>query len=157
MIHDILQTDIELATRLRTEQRPDEEIIQALVYRGVDRNSAAGLVDDLRNGRARSSQSPLPPEFAHARRSRSKKTTSGTSESSTATSPPAESRHERRARRAAQERKKAAALWLVTAVIVGVAITVVVLVVSRRHHDQANSSGVQTPKAASAKTNGPPR
>jgi hypothetical protein len=157
MIHDILQTDIELATRLRTEQRPDEEIIQALVYRGVDRSSAAGLVDDLRNGRARTSQSPLPPEFAHGRRSRSKKVPDGTGQSSPAVSSPAESRHGRRARRVAQNRKKAAAIWLATTILVGLAITVVVLVVSRRHHDQANSSGVQTPKAASAKTNGPPR
>jgi hypothetical protein len=157
MIHDILQTDIELATRLRTEQRPDEEIIQALVYRGVDRSSAAGLVDDLRNGRARTSQSPLPPEFAHARRSRSKNTTSGTGESSTATPPQAESRHGRRARRAAQERKQAAAIWLGITIFVAVAVVVVALVLSRRHQDQANSPDVQTPKAASAKTNGAPR
>jgi hypothetical protein len=157
MTPDILQTDIELATRLRTEQRPDEEIILALVYRGVDRGSAAKLVDDLRNGRARTSQSPLPPEFAHARRSRSKKATGETGQSSPSISPQAESRHGRRARRVAQSRKKAAAIWLVTTVLVGLAIAVVVLVLSRRHHDQASSSGVQTPKAASAKTNGASR
>jgi hypothetical protein len=157
MTHDILQTDIELATRLRTEQRPDEEIIQALVYRGVDRGSAAGLLDDLRNGRARTSQSPLPPEFAQGRRSRSKKATGGTGQSSPAISPQAESRHGRRARRAVQSRKKSAAIWLATTVLVGLAITVVAVVLSRRHHDQANSPEVQTPKAASAKTNGAPR
>jgi len=157
MIHDILQTDIELATRLRTEQRPDEEIIQALVYRGVDRSSAAGLVDDLRNGRPRTSQSPLPPEFAHGRRSRSKKAPDGTGPSSPAVSPPAESRHGRRARRAAQERRKAAVIWLVLTILAGVAVTVVVLVFSHRHHDQANSRDVETPKAASTKTNGPSR
>jgi len=157
MIHDILQTDIELATRLRTEQRPDEEIVQALVYRGVDRGSAAGLVDDLRNGRARTSQSPLPPEFAHGRRSRSKKATGETGQSSPAISPQAESRHGRRARQVAQSRKKSAAIWLVTTVVVGLAITVVALVLLRRNHDQSNSPEKQTPKAASAKANGAPR
>ena len=72
MTHDILQSDIILATRLRGDQRPDEEIIQALVHRGVDPARAAKLLDDLHNGRKPEAQPPLPSEITMTRRSRSK-------------------------------------------------------------------------------------
>lgn len=72
MINDILQTDINLAKRLKSEQHTDQEIIKALVQRGVDPVKAAQLVDDLNNGRPLSAQPAAPPEFTAERRSRSK-------------------------------------------------------------------------------------
>ena len=50
MTHDILHSDITLATRLMGDHRPDQEIILALVQRGVDPAKAAKLLDDLRSG-----------------------------------------------------------------------------------------------------------
>ncbi len=70
MTSDILQSDIELATRLRGDQRPDDEIISALTHRGVDPAKAAQLLDDLRNGKNVTGQSALAPELGLRRRSR---------------------------------------------------------------------------------------
>jgi hypothetical protein len=72
MTHDILQSDIILATRLIGDQRPDEEILQALAHRGVDRAKAAKLLDDLHSGRKPEAQSALSSEMTMPRRSRSK-------------------------------------------------------------------------------------
>jgi hypothetical protein len=72
MTHDILQSDIILATKLIGEHRPDEEILQALAYRSVDRAKATKLLDDLRNGRTPGSPPPLPAEMTMTRRSRSR-------------------------------------------------------------------------------------
>ena len=72
MIHDILQSDIELAIRLRDEQSPDEAILRALVYRGVEAGKAAQLLDDLRSGR-KVSAAPIPSEFAPRRRTRAER------------------------------------------------------------------------------------
>ena len=49
MTHDILQSDIDLAIKLRDDQRSDDEIILALVHRGVDPGPAArgGLLGGL--------------------------------------------------------------------------------------------------------------
>lgn len=70
MTHDILQTDIELAIRLMGEQRSAEQIIRALLNRGIDPAAAARLVDDLRSGRDVTAQSPLPQELHFRRRLR---------------------------------------------------------------------------------------
>jgi hypothetical protein len=72
MTHDILHSDILLATRLIDDQRPDEEILQALAHRSVDPVKAAKLLDDLRNGRKPEPQSLLSAEMTLPRRSRSR-------------------------------------------------------------------------------------
>jgi hypothetical protein len=133
MTHDILQTDIDLATRLRDDQRPDEEIILALAHRGVDAAKAAELVDNLRNGRAPTPQPLIPPEFARLRRSRSRNVARETGQSPPTRPAPAASRVERQAQPAIQGRKKSVVLWLAAVALVGLAIAVVALVLSRNH------------------------
>ena len=75
MTHDILHSDIALATRLMGDHRSDQEILQALAYRGVDPAKVAKLLDDLHNGRKPEVQSPLPSEMTMRRRSRSRSST----------------------------------------------------------------------------------
>ena len=90
MTHDILQSDIALATRLMGDQRPDEEILRALVYRGVDPAKAAKLLDDLHSGRKPEVRPPLPSEMTLPRHPRSSSTARETSrESSTRSQEPA--------------------------------------------------------------------
>jgi hypothetical protein len=95
MTHDILQSDIILATKLVADQLPDEEIILALVHRGVDPAKAANLLDDLRNGRKPTAQSPLPSEMSLSRRSRSRSASHGASQNSPTRSPEPEPRRQR--------------------------------------------------------------
>ena len=73
MTHDLLQTDIELAIRLRADQRSDEEIIRALRYRAVDPGQAAQLLEDLRNGKRVTARSVLLKQLPARRRSRATK------------------------------------------------------------------------------------
>jgi len=70
MTRDILQSDIDLAIRLRDELRPGAEIIQALARRGIDSARAAQLVDDLKNGRDVEAQATVPSEFTLRQRKR---------------------------------------------------------------------------------------
>ncbi len=51
MTHDILPADVDLANKLRSAGHSDEDVITAMVHRGIDRGEATQLVDDLRNGR----------------------------------------------------------------------------------------------------------
>ena len=133
MTHDILQTDIDLATRLRDDQRPDEEILLALAHRGVDPAKAAQLVDNLRNGRAPVTPPILPPEFARSRRSRSRSVARETVQSPPTPDPQAAPERERRARPASQGRKKFVAVWWAAVALVGLTIAVVAVVLLRRH------------------------
>jgi len=68
MTHDLLQTDIDLALRLRADRRPDEEIIRVMTCRGVDPGQVAQLVEDLRNGRKVSVRSVLAQDLLGRRR-----------------------------------------------------------------------------------------
>jgi hypothetical protein len=70
MTHDIVQSDIALATRLIGNQRSDQEILQALANRGVDPLQAAKLLDDLHSGRKPEVRTSLPLEMTMTRRSR---------------------------------------------------------------------------------------
>ena len=122
MTHDILQSDIALATRLMGEQRSNEEILQALKYRGVDPAKAAKLLDDLHSGRKPEIRPPLPSEVTLPRRPRSSSTARGTSRESRTHSqeppPPAElpQRSAPSTRRNAVLGKVATASFLVLAV-----------------------------------------
>jgi hypothetical protein len=71
MTHDILQSDIELAMRLRAGHLPEGEIIQTLVQRGIDPAKAAQLLEDLSQGRP--VNATVPSEFNPRRRSRSQR------------------------------------------------------------------------------------
>jgi hypothetical protein len=72
MIHSILPSDIELATRMREEGHSDDEVLAILLRRGIAREAADQLVDDLRNGRKIQTQIPLSLEIAPRRRFRRK-------------------------------------------------------------------------------------
>src|SRR5512137_53536 len=113
MTHDVLQSDIELATRLRDDHRSNEEIILALVQRGVDPGKAAQLAEDLRSGRKATVESPLPAEFTLPRRSRSRSAARRESQSPPRPSPEPEPRREPPAQPTASGRKKPAVIWLV--------------------------------------------
>jgi hypothetical protein len=74
MTHDLLQSDITLATKLIGDGCPDEEILKALTSRGVPQASAAKALEELRSGKKPVAQSPLPMEMTLARRQRSQRT-----------------------------------------------------------------------------------
>ena len=119
MTHDILQTDIDLATRLRDDHRSDEEIILALVHRGVDPAKAAQLVDDLRNGRKPTVRIRSPAGVHPAAAVTVKEVARETGQSPPTRSSEPDSRRERRAQPAAQGRKKSAVIWLAAVALVG--------------------------------------
>ena len=151
MTHDLLQSDIELATRLRDGHRSDEEIILALVQRGVDPGKAAQLADDLRNGRKATVESPLAAELTLGRRSRSRSAVHRTGQSLRRRSPEPESRRRRPEHRAALGRKKPAVIWLVVAALAVVAIGVVGNALFHRHDTGAASEEAQALKTAGAR------
>jgi len=157
MTHDILQSDIELATRLRDDHRSDDEIILALVHRGIDPGPAAQLVDDLRNGRKVTPQTTAHLEFTPARRSRTKSASRGTGQNHPTRSPEPESRPETPSPPAAPGRKKPAVIWLVTAALFVLAIVVAGTAFFKNYRAGNNSQAEQKPKTASAKTGGTAR
>jgi hypothetical protein len=118
MTHDILQSDIEIARRLRDGNRPDEEILQTLARRGVASDKAAELLDDLRNGRRVVAREPLGMEFVPRRRP--------TPESSTGHESPAPERRRRHGSRSAPQNVTSAQLFRrIFLVLVGVAVLAV--------------------------------
>jgi hypothetical protein len=151
MTHDILQSDIELATRLRDDKRPDDEIITALVHRGVDSGQAAQLVDDLRNGRKAVPPSTAHLEFSPARRSRARSASHGTGQNHSTHSSRAESNREPLARPAVQSRKKSSPLWSIAAILIGLGIAVGSIVLFQRYHARTKGQEEQQPKPAMPK------
>ena len=127
MTHDILRSDIELATRLREEKRPDEEIIAALVRRGIDPATAAQLIDDLRNGlKPTDLVRRFRSEFGLGRRSRARSAERGTGQSQPQPSPQAEPRSEPPVRPAtAKARNRSAVSWRNRAILVAALVLVV--------------------------------
>jgi hypothetical protein len=59
MTNDILQSDIDLARKLLDANRPADEIVVALGYRGINGNRAAQLVADLQAGKAVEPDRPI--------------------------------------------------------------------------------------------------
>ncbi len=151
MTHDLLQSDIELATSLRDEQRPDEEIIRALVHRGVEPGKAAHLVEDLHTGKKLTVQASLPPEFTLGHRSRSRSAGRGHEQRSHKRSPESASRREPSAQPAARARKKPAVIWLVAAAVVGLILVGIGIALFLRRPAESNSQPQPAPKAAPAK------
>ena len=173
MTHDILQSDIELATRLRDEQRPDEQIISALVHRGIDPAKAAQLVDDLRNRRRPSVQAQLPAEFSLPRRSKPRSAAQENQNGQPPRSSPPPPRNQPPARPATRDPKKAPASaaipvvpppparpaepgrkssllsWLMGAVPVVLATLAISVFVYQRYHVRTQPGEATGPKAAS--------
>ncbi|MGD0262760.1 MAG: hypothetical protein ABSD29_23585 [Verrucomicrobiota bacterium] len=149
MTHDILQSDIELATRLRDDHRSDDEIILALVHRGVELGPATQLVDDLRNGRKAAPPSTAHLEFTPARRSRAKSASRGTGQNRPEHPSQAEARREPSAQPAVPGRKHPAVLWRMAAVLVGLAVVVGTgIVLFQRSQANTRPQEQQPPKAA---------
>lgn len=148
MTHDILQSDIELATRLRDDHRSDDEIILALVHRGVDPGPAAQLVDDLRNGRKAAPPSTAHLEFTPARRSRARSASRGTGPHQPAHSSPAEPRREPPARPPVEDRKHPAAWWRMAAVLIGLAVLGAGIILFQRSHANPQPQEERPPKTA---------
>ena len=153
MTNDILRTDIELATRLMDEKRPTEEIIAALVPRGIDRAKATQLVDDLRNGKNVDVQATLPMELGLSRRSRSKSGTQGSRQGQPAHSSQTESRREPSRRTSVHSHKKSAAPWLIPALIVVLVVVVGGILVYQRHRASTDFPVERTTNAPVPKVN----
>ncbi|MGO8928748.1 MAG: hypothetical protein ACLQU3_17920 [Limisphaerales bacterium] len=154
MTHDVLRTDIELATRLRAAERPDDEIIAALVQRGVDPAGAARLVDDLRDGRKAIAQSPVPPEFLLPRRIRTKSGDRGTGPSQPQPAQGANLRRKHSVRSARHHRKRPAAAWRIPAIIVALGVVAGGILIAHRYHAGADSTEEHASKAPRPKVNG---
>jgi hypothetical protein len=154
MTHDILRTDIELATRLLAEKRPDNEIVAALVPRGLEPATAAQLVDDLRNGRKVNVQSALPMELGLARRSRSRSGSHGTRQDQPSRSSQAESRREPPRHATAHGSKKSKIPWRIPAILVALVVVVVGILVFLRYRAETGSTEEVTTNAPMPKANG---
>jgi len=155
MTHDLLQSDIDLATRLMVEGRTDDQIITALAQRRVDPARAAHLVDDLRNGRKVIAQPSLPPEFT-LRRSRARNAARGSGRSPPPRSPESEPDPEPPSPPAAPGRKKPTVIWVVAAILLFLAIVVIGSALFQRHQPGTSSPGGQTSGVASAKADRTP-
>jgi len=157
MTHDILRTDIKLATRLMDEKRPDNEIIAALVTRGIEPATAAQLVDDLRNGKKVDAQSTLPMEFGLARRSRSKNGSQGSRQDQPSRSSQDESRREPPRHATVRGQEKSAVPWRTPAIFVALVVVVVVvggILVFQRYRVGTDSTAERTTNAPVPKANG---
>ena len=60
MTHDILQSDIDFAKGLISGNRQDNEVVTALVRRGIEVSAATRLVEDLRHSRPVRPQAESP-------------------------------------------------------------------------------------------------
>jgi hypothetical protein len=148
MTHDVLRADIDLAIRLRDDHRPDDEIILALVHRGVDPGQAAQLLDNLSKGIKPTPQSPPSPEMALGRRSRTKSVPPGNEPTRSSHSSRATARNGSSARSAGQGRKRTAVFWLTIAIFVGLVIAAGTIILIQRHKANTNPPEEQEPKAA---------
>lgn len=151
MTNDILQSDIILATKLVGEHRPDEEILQALAYRSVDRTKAAKLLDDLHNGRKPESQPPLPAEMTLTRRSRSR--SAGRDARRESRTHPAEPEPDRepRPRPASTKRKDSGSGKIVMACLLVLVIAMLGIVLLKRSSSKSRISDVPQTKPAATK------
>ena len=153
MTNDILRTDIELATRLMEEKRPAEEIIAALIPRGIDRAKATQLVDDLRSGKKVDIQATLPMELGLARRSRSRSGSRGARQDQSSHSSQAESHREPSRRTSAHSHKKSAVPWLIPALIVVLVVLVGGILVFQRYRASTDFPVERTTNAPAPKVN----
>ena len=154
MTHDILRSDIDLATRLRDDQRPDHEIISALVHRGVDPGKAAQLVDDLRKGIKPTPQSSIPMEMTLPRRSRAKNVPPGKEPAQPSRSARTGSRREPPARPTVSGRRNSAGFWLKAAIFAGLVIAAGSVILIQFQKASTVAPEVQPPKAAMPKGHG---
>ena len=152
MTHDILQSDIELATRLIGDRRPEGEIIRALVHRGIDPVKAAQLLSDLRSGKKVTSQSSAPLEFSLRRRSRPRHHAPETEESPSAPPPEAEVHRKPSGRPAGQDQNSSKVFRWMFAVLVGLALVVVGILLFQRYRARTTSADQPRPAAVMAKS-----
>jgi hypothetical protein len=150
MTHDIIQADVELATRLIADQRTDEEIIRALGHRGIDPQQAAQLLDDLHGGRKVTAKAALPPELSLRRRSRSASTTSDTGQRSSAHSPSAKPRAEAAGHRSRKGQDASPTFWRAFFVIAVVALAGVGFVLYQRYREQSQPPADTAPLRSKA-------
>ncbi|MCX6923755.1 MAG: hypothetical protein NT154_11190 [Verrucomicrobia bacterium] len=155
MTKDILQTDIDLAKRLRDEQRPDEEIVQALVHRGVDPTKAANVADALRNGRKTSVQLAIPAEFTLGVPARPRRPGRRSGRRSSSRSSRTAPRSEQSSPAATPGLKMSPAIKWGGVGLALVVLAVVAFVIYQRLNTPASSTEPQPPKAASATVDRP--
>ena len=157
MTHDVLRADIDLATRLRDDHRPDDEIILALVHRGVDPGQAAQLLNDLRQGLKPTPQSPMPPEMTLTRRSRARSVPDGNGPARHPRSSRAKSRNGSPASSADPGRKRTVGFWLAVAIFVALVIAIGSVILIQRYRASANALEEQKPKVGGAPREAPAR
>jgi hypothetical protein len=156
MTNEILQSDIELATKLKDDQRPDDEVLLALTHRGVDPGKAAQLLDDLRQGIRPTPHSPVPLDFAMGHRAWLTGVSPGTGSARSSRSSRAKSRNGSSAQSAGQGRKRTAAFWLTIAIFVGLVITAGAVVFIQRYKASTKAQDEQKPKATMPKVDKAP-
>ena len=140
MTNDILRTDIELATRLLEEKRPDDQIITALTFRGIDPGRAAQVVDDLRNGREVKTQTVLSTGSGLGRRSRTRDASREASQDQSSRSSKVESHPKAPRHGAARHHEKPRISWVVPALVVVLVAVVAGIVMVQRHRAAASSA-----------------
>lgn len=129
MTHDILQSDIDLARRLVERGRPDDEVVAALAYRGIDSSRAAGLVAALQDGKAVEADKPIAINLPR------KTTAEAIAAKSQHQTLPVYSRAEGSPRSKAKRQKTNAFPWFTTIVLASVAVCGgVFILLSRKSH-----------------------
>lgn len=153
MTPDVLQSDIELATRLRDEQRPSDEIIRALVHRGVDPVKAAQLLDDLLNGRSVAARSTLGSELGLRRRSRAMSTATGGETRVPSRSPAGKHRRQPRARPAPEKQEGSKHFQRIFLTLAALAVVAVGLALFLRAKSDKTAGEEPNPMAVAPKAN----
>jgi hypothetical protein len=142
MTNDILQSDIDLARRLLDAQRPPEDIVVALGYRGINGNRAAQLIADLQAGKTVEPDRPItislpsktveePPASEHQQSGRS-------AAAELTRERPRESRTERQ--------KGGAFPWFTLIALISAAICVgAFMILSRKSHTNLSTDQSRSP------------
>jgi len=150
MTRNILPTDIELASRLVAADRPAENVIAALVSRGVDSASAAQLADDLRHGRKVAPEIPPTLEIAPRRRRPPKGTPPQSPPLPPSPPPEAQPRRKRRTRPGAEKPKLSVVHWLLGAAAVGAVVFAAGLLIADAYRHGGGDSQPGQPEAVVA-------
>jgi hypothetical protein len=147
MTNDILQSDIDLASRLLDANRPADEIIAALGYRGINGGRAAQLVADLQAGKTVEPDRPISINLP----SRPIEETPPSEQQYSRKSAPAELPGDRPQGSRARQRKSTAFPWFTIIALAVAAVCVVAFVLlSRKSH--SSDSNDQSRSQASDQT-----
>jgi hypothetical protein len=139
MTRNLLPTDIELASRLVADGRSSDNVVAALVSRGVDAATAAQVADDLLHGRKVEPEIPATLEIAPRRR-RSKGSQPQQPPPPASPSAGEESHRRRRTRPPGPKPQVSILAWLLGIAVCGALVVATVLLIKDASRQRANAA-----------------